>query len=283
VKFWEDVWLGNNSIKSLYPRLFTLSLNQGLKVNEVGEWVDAEWRWTLRWRRDIFEWESLLETNFIHYISRVRLSREQRDVLTWGCKEVGCFTVSSVYEFLAKRASSPHQEVFKSLWKIKAFPNVIITAWRVLLGRVPSRMCLRRRGVMLNTILCAFCQTKEESCQHIFIECPFNQRVWTLCFKWIGIMFVQHNKLSKHFENFYLPHLNNKQNLLWKGVWATIVRCIWDHRNSIVFKQGVVDGEEILMMVQLKSWQWLKHKGYTFNCSFADWILNPIICIRSSK
>ena len=214
VKFWEDVWIGNNSLQSLYPRLFTLSLNQGLKVNEVGEWVDAEWQWNLRWRRDRFEWESLLETKLLHYISQVRLSREQRDVLTWGGKEAGSYTVSLAYEFLAKRASNPHQEVFKPLWKIKAFPNIIITAWRVLLGRVPTRTCLRRRGVMLNTVLCVFCQTKEESCQHIFIECPFAQRVWTLCFKWIGITFVQHNELSKHFESFFLPHLNSKQNLL---------------------------------------------------------------------
>jgi len=128
VKFLEDVWLRNNSLKSLYPKLFTLSLNQGLKVNEVGEWVDAEWRWTLRWRRDKFEWESSLETNFIHYISQVRLSREQRDVLAWGAEEAGSYTISSAYEYLAKRASSSHQEVFKSLWKIKVFPNVIITA-----------------------------------------------------------------------------------------------------------------------------------------------------------
>ena len=47
MKFWEDVWIGNSNLKTLYPRLFSLSLNQGLKVSEVGEWVDAVWRWNL--------------------------------------------------------------------------------------------------------------------------------------------------------------------------------------------------------------------------------------------
>ena len=166
---------------------------------------------------------------------------------------------------------------------MKAFPNVISITWRVLLGRIPTRVCLSRRGMMLNTMLCALCQTKDESCQHIFIECPYAQSMWTLCFKWIGISFVQHNVLLMHFESLCLSQVNNEQNLLWKGVWATIVSYIWEHRNSIVFKQGVVDVEEIFQMVQVKSWQWLKHKGQPFNYSLVDWVLNLLICIRSFK
>ena len=45
VKLWEDVWIKNSSLKSLYPRLFSLSLNQGQRVNEVGEWEDSAWQW----------------------------------------------------------------------------------------------------------------------------------------------------------------------------------------------------------------------------------------------
>jgi len=76
--------MGNSNLKTLYPRLFSLSLNQGLKVNEVGEWADAAWRWKLRWRGDRFEWETLLEANFIQHISWASLSREHKDVHTWG-------------------------------------------------------------------------------------------------------------------------------------------------------------------------------------------------------
>ena len=44
VKFWEDVWVGNSNLKTMFPRLFSLSLNQGHKVEEVGEWEDSVWR-----------------------------------------------------------------------------------------------------------------------------------------------------------------------------------------------------------------------------------------------
>jgi len=77
--------------------------------------------------------------------------------------------------------------------------------------------------VSINTTLCALCQTKDESCQHIFIECGVAQKVCSLCFRWICIVFVQHNDIMTHVEIFILPQLDSRQNLLWKGVWATIV------------------------------------------------------------
>jgi len=45
-RFWEDVWVGRTNFKSLFPRLYSLSINQGQKVHEVGAWFDSEWRWS---------------------------------------------------------------------------------------------------------------------------------------------------------------------------------------------------------------------------------------------
>ena len=147
-------------------------------------------------------------------------------------------------------------EAFKLLWKAKAFPNVTTTEWRSLLGRLPIRECFNRRGVALESTLCVLCQDKIKSYQHLFgIWCGFVcVCVWALCYKWIGILFVQHNDLKSHFESFFLTQASNKQNMVWKGIWAAIVRCIWEHRNSVVFKQGVVDAEEVFQKAQLKLW-----------------------------
>jgi len=104
-----------------------------------------------------------------------------------------------------------------------------------------------------------------------------------MSFRWIGVLFVQHNEVRIHFESFHLTQGNNKQNLFWKGVWATIVRCLWEQRNEVVFNQKVVDEEEVFQKVQLKSWLWLKHKGAKFNYSLSDWVLNPTVCLSSYK
>ena len=157
------------------------------------------------------------------------------DLQVWGKEEPGLFSVNSAYECLTKQSRGTQSGVFNFLRKIKAFPNVIVTAWRVLLDRIPTRVSLSRRWVMMESTLCAMCQLKEESCQHIFLECKYAHWVWSLCFKWIGISSIQQNDLNLHFMSFYLSNASKKQNLVWKGVWASVIRCIWDQRNLIVF------------------------------------------------
>lgn len=206
-----------------------------------------------------------------------------KDTQVWKSDESGRFSVKSAYEFLTKSERGPKKEVFSILWKTKTFPNVLITAWRALLGRLPTRLGLSRRGIVLNTTRCALCLVEEESCQHLFVECKCARRVWNKCFKWFGILSVQHNDIAIHFEGFSLSHGSKIQNMVWRGVWAAIVRSLWEHRNDVVFNQCVVDEEEVLHKAQLKSWLWLKYKGHNFCYSFSDWVMNPWSCISSYK
>jgi len=44
MRFWEDVWIQTTSLKTLYPRLYSLSCDQGKVVGEVGRWEEDRWR-----------------------------------------------------------------------------------------------------------------------------------------------------------------------------------------------------------------------------------------------
>jgi len=138
-RFWEDVWVGNANLKTLYPRWFSLSLNTGQQVGEVGVWEDSEWCWKLRWRRDRFEWEIPLENDLAMLISRATVIKDESDMQEWRRDDSGSITVRSAYECLQETEMGPQISGFGYLWKIKAFPNVMITAWRVLLGILPTR------------------------------------------------------------------------------------------------------------------------------------------------
>ncbi|XP_068466007.1 uncharacterized protein [Phaseolus vulgaris] len=280
-KFWEDVWIGSVDLKSLFPRLYSLSLNQGKTVGEMGVWDGTEWRWDLRWRRGRFEWESPLERDLITILSGASLREDAQDTQVWGKEVPGLFSVSFAYDCLAKYDRGNQGEVYKLLWRATAFPNVLVTAWRVLMGRLPTRVSLSRRGVVVNLMMCPLCQLQVETYHHLFIECKYAQKVWSLCFQWVDISFVQQHDLKLHFQSFHLFHVSNKQNRIWKGIWANVIRCLWDQRNMIAFQQGVVDAEEVFQRVQLKSWLWMKHKARSFSYAFVDWVLNPNICIRS--
>jgi len=73
--------------------------------------------------------------------------------------------------------------IFYQLWHVKAFPNVLTTAWRILLDKMPTRSCLSKRGELVTHTGCEMCKATEETTQHLFFDCVVAQRVWSLCFK----------------------------------------------------------------------------------------------------
>ena len=143
-------------------------------------------------------------------------------------------------------------------------PKALFTAWRILLGRLPTYDSIIQRGMVVNSSLCALCKAAEESSQHLFLTCVYAQRVWSLCLRWIGFLFVQHKDLINHFERFHLAHFTAKQNQVWKDIWVV------GSGNLAVFKQGIANAEEIFHSAQLSAWLRLKHGASPFSFAFSD-------------
>ncbi|XP_068487113.1 uncharacterized protein [Phaseolus vulgaris] len=208
------------------------------------------------------------------------LCQEIQDRLVWREDPKGAFSVKSAYQTLTKQISTGSMDsVYSVLWQAKAMPKALITAWRVLLDRIPTNANLIRRGVPVDSPVCVMCNLSQETSQHLFIDCAVAQRVWFGCYRWVGMVGVQNKEIKNHLENFSLIHLSSKQNQVWRGVWVGIIRSIWEQRNQVVFKGGVPDPEEILQNAQLLSWLWLKNKTTRFVYAYSDWILNPNECL----
>ena len=58
VRFRHDRWCEAGILKSLFPRLFALSLQKNLLISQMGEWIEDSWAWNIRWRRGLYEWEN---------------------------------------------------------------------------------------------------------------------------------------------------------------------------------------------------------------------------------
>jgi len=51
IYFWKDSWLNGESLKNVFPRLFSTSFTKDAKLAELGFWSNDVWVWQLAWRR----------------------------------------------------------------------------------------------------------------------------------------------------------------------------------------------------------------------------------------
>jgi len=119
-------------------------------------------------------------------ISYVKWDVRSMDRLVWVGEATQVYSVRSGYSILNGESSMQSTMSFKMLWSLSVAPSAIVSAWRILLDRLPTRLNLTRRGVQLVNLLCALCLDGDESTDHLFNTCRVVQQVWDQCDRWIG-------------------------------------------------------------------------------------------------
>ena len=156
----------------------------------------------------------------------------------------------------------------------------MLMAWRVLENKLATRVNLSRRGVQLESLRCVLCGKEEESGSHLFFGCSFAWRVWCLCYRWLGVLFVSHIEPKFNFDQFRLSLSSETGLVVWNTIWVGVVSEIWSHRNHIIFKRGVAYASEVFALVQVKVWSWVSTNSRLVSFSYSDWCLEPMECMR---
>ena len=116
-------------------------------------------------------------------------------------------------------------------------------------------------------------------CSHLFFECRFAWLVWSRYFAWLGVQFVSHNDPLLNFSQFRLCNASPLVNEMRGVIWTVVVSELWNHRNNVIFNGGVVDGLEVVVLVQVKIWSWIMSKSLSGLFSFSEWCLEPLVCM----
>lgn len=187
IHFWTDTWVGNLSVKSAFPRLFSLSLEKDITLKVVAERWSAQIDRTFRFRRALLGWESdeLLRLGDFFNTAGFGLS-ERVDRLQWMASSSGQFSVSSLYYMLDTSESC---SVTKIIWNNLSPPKVQFFGWLAWKGRRKTSYFLRRIGVLGPgaSVLCQFCQLEDEVVSHLLLWCSFAWRVWSCVMDWWGL------------------------------------------------------------------------------------------------
>ncbi|MCI05031.1 ribonuclease H protein, partial [Trifolium medium] len=131
------------------------------------------------------------------------------DKRRWKPNSVGLFSVSSAYEAQQNRIEAAAidpltKAALKMLWLNNVPSKVSIFGWRLLLGKLPTREALYRKGIITNNIerSCLFCHKEEEDIKHIFFNCSIIMQVWQNVFHWLGTPFIPFLSVTQHFSLF---------------------------------------------------------------------------------
>lgn len=178
---WADKWLpSKTNQKVLSPRTI---LPPEARVADLMDFSSPQ-----PWWKNI-----LIDTIFYPFeasiIKAIPLSfRRPNDSLIWTRNKFGEFSVQSAYYLQIEidrnskgnQASSSNPTRLHSfwggIWAAQIPPKIKTFIWRACHDSLPTRTKLFDRKI-LNSYSCMFCD-EAETCDNLFLECPFAQAVW---------------------------------------------------------------------------------------------------------
>jgi len=279
IKFWDDIWLDEMSLKERFPRLYTNAILKEGTLGEYGFWNGDQWQWCLPWRRSWFEWEKTMVNVLMNEIEGISLSREREDEWQWRDDKTQVYTVNSAYTKLKNDKFVQDGFSYSEFRKIKALPSAQFFAWRVIINKVATRDNLERKGIDVGSRMCVLCGTNEETINHLFFSCDVTSHVWKMCDSWVRRSSLYHMSAQIHFSQFKFLGLHTNYSNVWGCMWMAIIWGIWSHRNGVIFKNTLIDMEEVFMLAQTKAWAWITNKYPSATFSYSDWCLSPITCL----
>ncbi|XP_071739943.1 uncharacterized protein [Rutidosis leptorrhynchoides] len=164
VRFWHDLWVGNDLHSHRFNRLLHLDSNPNAFISD--KWVDGNWLFT--WVRDNLggRIENCI-SNLLEIIGKPVLS-DRPDYWTCSLNNDGVYTVKKARE-LIDRMILPSSLV-ETLWYVFVPRKVNIFLWRFRLDSLPVRWNLSAKGIDVSSILCPSCNNGVETRDHLFFR-----------------------------------------------------------------------------------------------------------------
>ena len=169
-RFWDDTWIGEESLKDIFPRLYNISHSKNITVSKV---FSEGWN-TLKFRRNLWGELAILWYRLQELCAHVRLM-EVEDRCVWTLMKSGIFSVRSLYNALKK---TQVKVPYRKIWFVKTPLKIKIFLWLVFKKSILTKDVLLNRG-WKGSEKCMFC-SKVETIDHLFFECTLARYAWSV-------------------------------------------------------------------------------------------------------
>ncbi|XP_026451945.1 uncharacterized protein LOC113352327 [Papaver somniferum] len=181
IHFWEDVWIGERSLKSVFINLFKISRT---KEDLVKDMITADGAWDFHFRRDLNAREILEVANLLQLIGEPPVNVND-DVRSWRYGDT--FTIANAYSTLEDGGLLRFPN--KQLWNSKVPLKMSFFAWTLCYKREPTLDSLFRAGLVQDEN-CLMCHQFAETNDHLFFHCKTAHAIWSYFFTSFGVYWV---------------------------------------------------------------------------------------------
>ncbi|GJU14768.1 RNA-directed DNA polymerase, eukaryota [Tanacetum coccineum] len=267
--FWKEVWIGDNPLCVLFPRIFALETNKDSSVAVKLSSVTSSLRRPVRGGSESSQLSLLQE-----YIEGTILSSLE-DRWVWDLNGEGVFCVKDVRNLLDD-VFLPKAPI-ATRW-IKYVPiKLNVFAWKVHLNRLPTRVNLQHRGVLVSDPSCPICHSEDEDLAHLFFRCSLVTDIVRLVCRWWNIAWASIDSYSNWLHWFNAIRLSPKVKDLLEGVFYITWWSIWRFRNQVLFSSLVPRKDVLFDDIVSRSFTWCRSRCKT--CKLAATYPNRVLSL----
>ncbi|XP_021989863.1 uncharacterized protein LOC110886382 [Helianthus annuus] len=158
-------------------------------------------------------------------------------------------------------------------WNAWAISKSNFLTWRAIMGKLPTKIELRKRGVVLPDVNGDRCGYGIEDANHAFVNCLLAKGIWWSIFVWVRVPLPSDvNSVAS-----LVGSLDNAPgSKKWKKVVDTIFKAtfwrIWYARNQQIFEGKFMRVQELVEQIKEDSYLWLKHRSKLPAVSWESWL-----------
>jgi hypothetical protein len=290
IGFWRFKWFGDQPFCVLFPDLFAKETFKDALIADRLQDSNQGRVWNWNWQQQLTLTESHQLDELQGLLYDFSFNPELTDRWKWKPDRMGTFSVRSYYAVLMELQQVLVLEAsilaaLKKLWKIDVPSKVLVFGWRFFLDRLPTRLALHHRGIILNPndMSCAFCSLNSEDIGHLFFSCQFSVGIWNDISNWIGKVIPTGVDYCTHFLLFGdLVRLKKGSGRVSRLIWLATTWYIWKLRNDVIFNGVIPDASNLVNNIKTISWLWFSGRfGRKANVSFLNWCIDPLGCLAS--
>ncbi|XP_010678560.1 uncharacterized protein LOC104894092 [Beta vulgaris subsp. vulgaris] len=275
--FWHDPWVCNIPLKIMFPRLFSLAINQDALVSSYGLWEGFNWIWSFAWKRGLRPHDLAEKSRLDEILHQVFLDQDSNDSLIWAFHKLGQFSTKSFTQELSKLNPPVVSDVIKGVWMGLVPHRIEVFVWLALLGKINTRHKLASMGILpSDQDVCPLCNSFPESSDPLLLHCEVSRLIWGWWMNLWALKWVFPKTLSDAFSQWRLV---KKKKKFFQKVWAAaffiIVWTIWKERNLRIFEASSSSAKDLQDLVLLRIGWWISGWDEGFPYSPSDIQRNP--------